>query len=60
VLHQVQLLVLLSLLLLAAYVNPIGAFILGLIAGVASSCAVSRKYKFGYDDSLDVVGVHGC
>ena len=41
------------------YVNPIGALILGLIAGVASSYAVSRRYKFGYDDSLDVVGVHG-
>ena len=41
------------------YVNPIGALILGLIAVVASSYAVSRKYKFGYDDSLDVVGVHG-
>ena len=41
------------------YVNPIGALILGLIAGVASSYAVSRKYKVGYDDSLDVVGVHG-
>jgi Amt family ammonium transporter len=41
------------------YVNPLGALILGLIAGVASSYAVSRKYKFGYDDSLDVVGVHG-
>lgn len=41
------------------YVNPIGALLLGLIAGVASSYAVSRKYKFGYDDSLDVVGVHG-
>jgi len=41
------------------YVNPLGALILGLIAGVASNWAVSRKYKFGYDDSLDVVGVHG-
>ena len=41
------------------YVYPIGALLLGLIAGVASSYAVSRKYKFGYDDSLDVVGVHG-
>ena len=41
------------------YVNPLGALILGLIAGVASAYAVSRKYKFGYDDSLDVVGVHG-
>jgi Amt family ammonium transporter len=41
------------------YVNPLGALILGLIAGIASAYAVSRKYKFGYDDSLDVVGVHG-
>ncbi len=41
------------------FINPMGALILGLIAGVASSYAVSRKYKFGYDDSLDVVGVHG-
>ena len=41
------------------YINPLGALILGLIAGVVSAYAVSRKYKFGYDDSLDVVGVHG-
>ena len=41
------------------YLNPLGALILGLIAGVASAWAVTRKYKFGYDDSLDVVGVHG-
>lgn len=41
------------------YVNPLGALILGLLAGVISAYAVSRKYKFGYDDSLDVVGVHG-
>ena len=41
------------------YVNPLGALILGLIAGALSAFAVSRKYKFGYDDSLDVVGVHG-
>jgi Amt family ammonium transporter len=41
------------------FVNPLGALILGLIAGVASAWAVTRKYKLGYDDSLDVVGVHG-
>ena len=41
------------------FINPLGALILGLIAGVLSNYAVSRKYKFGYDDSLDVVGVHG-
>jgi len=41
------------------FVNPLGALVLGLIAGVASAWAVTRKYKLGYDDSLDVVGVHG-
>lgn len=41
------------------YLNPFGALILGLIAGVVSAWAVTRKYKYGYDDSLDVVGVHG-
>lgn len=41
------------------YLNPLGALILGLVAGVVSAWAVTRKYKFGYDDSLDVVGVHG-
>jgi len=41
------------------YINPLGALILGLITGFISNYAVSRKYKFGYDDSLDVVGVHG-
>jgi ammonia channel protein AmtB len=41
------------------FLNPMGALVLGLIAGVASAWAVTRKYKFGYDDSLDVVGVHG-
>jgi Amt family ammonium transporter len=41
------------------FVNPLGALVIGLIAGVLSAYAVSRKYKLGYDDSLDVVGVHG-
>ena len=41
------------------FINPLGALILGLIAGVVSAWAVTRKYKFNYDDSLDVVGVHG-
>ncbi len=31
---------------------------LGAVAGVLSALAVGLKYKFGYDDSLDVVGVH--
>ncbi|WP_197373778.1 ammonium transporter [Mycolicibacterium baixiangningiae] len=38
--------------------SPIGSLILGAIAGVLSSVAIGLKYKFGYDDSLDVVGVH--
>ena len=39
-------------------VSPIGAIILGAIAGVFCALAVGLKYKLGYDDSLDVVGVH--
>ncbi len=42
----------------SAAVNPIGALIIGAVAGVASSYAIGLKYRFGYDDSLDVVGVH--
>jgi Amt family ammonium transporter len=41
-----------------AFVTPIGALVLGLIAGAVCAFAVSLKYKLGYDDSLDVVGVH--
>jgi Amt family ammonium transporter len=39
-------------------VTPIGAIVVGLIAGVVCALAVGLKYKLGYDDSLDVVGVH--
>jgi Amt family ammonium transporter len=39
-------------------VTPVGAIILGLLAGAVCCFAVSLKYKFGFDDSLDVVGVH--
>ena len=39
-------------------VSPLGALILGLVAGVLCALAVGLKYRFGYDDSLDVVGVH--
>ncbi len=38
--------------------NPVGSIILGVIAGALSALAVGLKYRFGYDDSLDVVGVH--
>jgi Amt family ammonium transporter len=41
-----------------AAVTPVGAIFLGLVAGAICAFAVSLKYKFGYDDSLDVVGVH--
>ena len=38
--------------------SPIGSIILGVLAGAFAALAVGLKYKFGYDDSLDVVGVH--
>jgi ammonium transporter, Amt family len=41
-----------------ASVTPVGAIFLGLLAGAICCFAVSLKYKLGYDDSLDVVGVH--
>ncbi|MGO3257220.1 MAG: ammonium transporter, partial [Glutamicibacter ardleyensis] len=37
---------------------PWAALLLGLIAGAGSAWAVNLKWKLGYDDSLDVVGVH--
>lgn len=42
----------------AGSVSPLGSIALGLIAGALCALAVSLKYRFGYDDSLDVVGVH--
>jgi Amt family ammonium transporter len=39
-------------------VTPIGAILIGLIAGAVCALAVGLKYRLGYDDSLDVVGVH--
>ena len=39
-------------------VNLLGALVIGLAAGVLCSYAVSWKFRLGYDDSLDVVGVH--
>jgi Amt family ammonium transporter len=41
-----------------ASVSPLGAIAVGVIAGVVCAAAVGLKYKFNYDDSLDVVGVH--
>jgi Amt family ammonium transporter len=38
--------------------SPLGSLALGVVAGGLCAYAVGLKYKFGYDDSLDVVGVH--
>ncbi len=43
----------------AGFVTPMSALIIGAVGGVVCSIACSLKPKFGYDDSLDVVGVHG-
>jgi Amt family ammonium transporter len=39
-------------------VNVVGALAIGVIAGVLCALAVGLKFKLGFDDSLDVVGVH--
>jgi ammonium transporter, Amt family len=39
-------------------VTPLGAIVVGAVAGVVCALAVGLKYRFGFDDSLDVVGVH--
>ena len=39
-------------------VNLLGALIVGFVAGAVCAVAVGMKYKLGFDDSLDVVGVH--
>jgi ammonium transporter, Amt family len=43
----------------SGYVGPGGAIVIGAVAGVACYSAVRLKSYFGYDDALDVVGVHG-
>ncbi|WP_283135674.1 ammonium transporter [Rhizohabitans arisaemae] len=42
-----------------AYVNAEGALIVGIVAAIVVSYAVTWKLVLGYDDTLDVVGVHG-
>jgi Amt family ammonium transporter len=42
----------------SGFVQPMGGLVIGLLAGVACYGAVMLKGKLGYDDSLDVVGVH--
>ncbi|MGH3750046.1 MAG: ammonium transporter [Micromonosporaceae bacterium] len=41
-----------------AVLEPLGAIALGLIVGAVCALAVGLKYRWRYDDSLDVVGVH--
>jgi Amt family ammonium transporter len=44
----------------AGFVNPTGAFVIGIVAGIVCYfAAVRMKHAFGYDDSLDAFGVHG-
>jgi Amt family ammonium transporter len=42
----------------AGFVGPMSAILIGILAGVICYLAVLAKPKLGYDDSLDVVGVH--
>ena len=41
-----------------AFVAPWAAVVIGFFAGIFCALAVGLKYRFGFDDSLDVVGVH--
>jgi Amt family ammonium transporter len=43
----------------AGFVGPVSAIIIGGIGGVICYTGVLAKSKLGYDDSLDVVGIHG-
>ena len=42
----------------AGFVTPLAAIAIGLVAGIVCFWAVSLKFRFNYDDSLDVVGIH--
>jgi Amt family ammonium transporter len=43
----------------SGFVGPVSSIIIGGLAGVICYSAVLLKARFGYDDSLDVVGIHG-
>ncbi|HKT36665.1 MAG TPA: ammonium transporter [Nitrospira sp.] len=43
----------------AGFVSPFSALFMGMAAGGLSYVAIMKKGSFGYDDSLDVVGIHG-
>ena len=41
-----------------AFLHPIWAIVLGIITGIVCALAIELKFKLGFDDSLDVVGIH--
>lgn len=42
----------------AGFIGPLGAVVIGITAGIVCFSAVQLKFRFNYDDSLDVVAVH--
>jgi Amt family ammonium transporter len=43
----------------AGFVGPVGSLVIGGVAGMLCYLAINLKFALGYDDSLDVVAVHG-
>jgi len=43
----------------AGFVTPMASILIGAVAGVVCAAAARAKFKLGYDDSLDVLAVHG-
>ncbi|MGE5838649.1 MAG: ammonium transporter [Deltaproteobacteria bacterium] len=43
----------------SGFVGPLSAAVIGIVAGVCCYLGIKLKSRFGYDDSLDVVGIHG-
>jgi len=43
----------------AGFVSPMAAIFIGILAGIVCYAAVIFKGRLGYDDSLDVIGIHG-
>ena len=43
----------------AGFVSPLSSIIIGIGAGIFCYIAVNLKHRLGYDDSLDVLGIHG-
>lgn len=41
-----------------AFLDPIWALVLGFVAGAICAIAIDLKFKLGFDDTLDVVGIH--